>query len=144
MRRILGVDGDPYAELTKALRLALAANPAPYTRDVVIGTRIPRDRNPADNPPPLVVVRPDGGPIPISGSMVQVPVRLAVWASTDDNAYDLAMAAHAITISHHGRVIRQIQPTIMPYVAADPDTGEPLAAANMNAYARPKISTNAP
>ncbi len=65
------------------------------------------------------------------------PVRIITWDGDRDRALDLAELAHAFAASHVGGGVRSVLPDVPVYIDADPDTGEPMAAATVIANLAP-------
>ena len=141
MSRPLVVFGDAAAELANMIRAALAGRAEPYASGVVVDVRIPKNRRPAENPPPLVVFRQDGPGAIYQQANSRVTLRGSIWHQTEDDAFDLAQLVHAFVARHSGAVIRAVTNGLSPFVTSDPDTGEPLASFTVTANLYPQVIT---
>lgn len=141
MTRPLVVFGDAAAELANLTRTLLADRTERYVHGVIVRTRIPEDRRPADLPPPLVVFRQDGPAGVQNSALARCTLRATVWHRYEDDAFDLAQLVRALIAHHSGTVIRSLLDPMAPSATTDPDTGEPLASFTMTANLRPRVIT---
>lgn len=113
--------GDAPSEVAAMLRTVL---PQPVT----VGTKVPTGVTPYVDDVPLVVVAQNGNGQPVNRAIARIPLRVMVWHRTDDEAHDLVQLVHVHVCGHYGPVVRTVVEAATPYVATDPDTGEPLAS----------------
>lgn len=132
------VFGDAVAILANGIRAALADTTLPYAVGAQVGTRTPSEREPHAGPAPLVVVTQDGPGLIQQRANNRVPIRLAVWATTDDAAFDLTMLVHGIATEMSGPSVRAVLPGVSPTRDADPDTGEPMGWCSVTALVKPR------
>jgi len=135
--------GDAASALAAALRVQLADELAPYAAGVRVGTKVPTGNDPYADAGPLVVVSQNAAGTPQERANARVPLRLMVWHSTDDDAYDLAQLVHGLALAHSGPVIRSVLAGTSPWVTPDPDTGEPLASCTVTANVRARLHPTA-
>lgn len=119
---------DPRAAVATAVRGLLAGRPEDYADDVVVGTRIPTDRDLEARATPLVVIQQDGPAEILSRVRCRTPIRAMVWHDTDDETWDLAQLVHGLITAHRSSTVRAVSPELPPEAAADPDTGAPMCA----------------
>lgn len=124
---------DIRAPATVALRSLLAARSEPYTLDVLVGTELPASATPEERHLPYVLVASDDTAPWQWPAAARGLIRLTAWASTEDDAHDLAVLAQALLASHHDQVIRHLNPTGGLVHGRDPDTDIPVCSALLSA-----------
>ena len=132
------VFGDAVATLANLLRADLGGRAESYIQDVHVGTRTPTDRVPTEGPTPLVVLSQDGPGFIQRGANARSTIRISVWHTTHDDAFDLAGLCQGLAITYAGPVVRSVLPGLSPVRANDPDTGEPMAWCTVTANAAPR------
>ncbi len=140
MSDVIVYDDGP-SELAARLREALAAEGAPYVTGVDVRTKVPTGSDPYATSGPLVVVTQNAPGAARLDALNVVPVRVMVWHSTDDDAFDLATLVHGHLRAHSGDVVRSVLRGTTPWVTADPDSGEPLAQFTVTANVRGRLHT---
>ncbi|MGZ0151876.1 hypothetical protein ACXJJ3_32790 [Kribbella sp. WER1] len=125
---------DPRPEMLATLRAKLAGG---TYANALIKARYTADRNPAANPPPLVVLSDDGTTTPQRNALERVTIRLTVWHGDPFTARALSAVCKAYLLDHYGPAVRSVAPISGPFPADDPDTGEPMSTVLVSAYTRP-------
>ncbi|MEV2274035.1 hypothetical protein AB0I72_00485 [Nocardiopsis sp. NPDC049922] len=124
---------DIRAPATVALRALLADRSEPYALDALVGTELPASATPEERHLPYVLVATDDTTAWAWPAAARGLVRLTAWASTEDDAHDLAVLAQALLADHHDQVIRSMRPTGGLVHGRDPDTDIPVCSALLRA-----------
>lgn len=124
---------DIRAPAIRGLRSLLEDRTEPYTAGVVVGHEIPAGATPEDRLLPYVLIAVDDVEPWRYPAAARGLVRLTAWATTEDDAHDLAVLAQALLADHHDTVIRHLAPTGGLVHAHDPETDIPVCSALLRA-----------
>lgn len=115
---------------TGYLATALAARSEPYTADVYVGTKIPKERRSR-----MVIVRRDGGPR-LDSLRESARLTINVWASTDQDANDLARMVRALLwAAPTGDPVVRVDDSAGPSPVPD-ESGQPRILLSVNVIVR--------
>ncbi|PVC73469.1 hypothetical protein [Streptomyces sp. CS081A] len=137
--KVLTGFGDVQAAGAAVLREALAGRPEPHAAGVRVGTQVPGDRAPETPQLPYVMVRLDANLPHSSMANARCTLRVTVWHTAADPAWDLAVLCQGLLIVHSGDVIRGVRPGTGPLPARDTATGIDLSTFTVLANVRPVL-----
>lgn len=135
------VPPDSRAAATVALRTLLDARPEPYAQGVTVGTRARGQHSPGLPGLPYVLVASDGIQPIAAGAAFTDLIRITVWHSSEDEAFDLASLSQALMAAYRGGVLRGLQATGSLLRTLDEDTQTPMCSALLNAALLPSTTT---
>lgn len=132
--------GDAQALAADVLRDALELRSEDYAAGAKVGGRVPSRRD-LDHPNlPYVLVRHDGTPSIVYPIVARCTVRVSVWHSTDDDAFDLAQLCHGILLATTGDDLAGCTPLAGPTRAIDPESHVDLVSFTVRANVRGRLA----